>query len=135
MFDLAEPMTEKNVVTIPIAMSGSDDDDNLKLTTKAIAEVKKIKGQNSIPEHYGLRMGVKGGGCSGFTYTLGFDAEPRDTDKILEAEDIRVFVDPKSLFYLMGVELDFTDGLNGRGFTFNNPNATKTCGCGSSFGV
>ncbi len=135
MVDLAEPTLDKQIVTVPIAMSGADDEDNLKLTGKAIEEVKKIKGQNNIPEHYGLRMGVKGGGCSGFTYTLGFDAEPRENDKVLVAEDIRVFVDPKSLFYLMGVELDFTDGLNGRGFTFNNPNATKTCGCGSSFGV
>ncbi len=110
MVDLAEPTLDKQIVTVPIAMSGADDEDNLKLTGKAIEEVKKIKGQNNIPEHYGLRMGVKGGGCSGFTYTLGFDAEPRENDKVLVAEDIRVFVDPKSLFYLMGVELDFTDG-------------------------
>ena len=105
------------------------------LTEKAVAEVKKIMESNSIPETYGLRVGVKGGGCSGLSYTLGFDAEQRDGDKVIEHEGIRLFIDGKSLFYLMGTELDFTDGLNGRGFVFNNPQATKTCGCGSSFGV
>ena len=105
------------------------------LTEKAVAEVRKIMEQNSIPESYGLRVGVKGGGCSGLSYTLGFDADKRDGDKVLEQEGIRMFIDSKSLFYLMGTQLDFTDGLNGRGFVFNNPQATKTCGCGSSFGV
>ncbi len=105
------------------------------LTEKAVSEVKKIMEANSIPESYGLRVGVKGGGCSGLSYTLGFDAEKRDTDKIVEQDGVRMFIDGKSLFYLMGTELDFTDGLNGRGFVFNNPQATKTCGCGSSFGV
>jgi len=84
---------------------------------------------------YGLRVGVKGGGCSGMSYTLGFDATSKELDRIYETQGVKVFVDPKSLFYLMGVTLDYSDGLNGRGFTFNNPNATKTCGCGSSFGV
>ena len=107
----------------------------LGLTERALAEVRKIMEQNSIPETYGLRVGVKGGGCSGLSYTLGFDADKRDGDKLLESNGIRMFVDPKSLFYLMGCEIDFTDGLNGRGFVFNNPNAQKTCGCGSSFGV
>lgn len=105
------------------------------LTTKAVDEVKKIMEQNSIPESYGLRVGVKGGGCSGLSYTLGFDAEKRDADKVLEQDGVRLFIDSKSLFYLMGTELDFTDGLNGRGFVFNNPQAARTCGCGSSFGV
>ncbi len=105
------------------------------LTEKAVAEVRKIMEANSIPESYGLRVGVKGGGCSGLSYTLGFDAEKREGDKVIEQEGIRLFIDSKSLFYLMGTNLDFTDGLNGRGFVFNNPQATKTCGCGSSFGV
>jgi iron-sulfur cluster assembly protein len=107
----------------------------LGLTERAIVEVRKIMEQNTIPESYGLRVGVKGGGCSGLSYTLGFDADQREGDKVLEHQGIRMFVDPKSLFYLMGCEIDFTDGLNGRGFVFNNPNAQKTCGCGSSFGV
>lgn len=107
----------------------------LGLTERAVTEVRKIMEQNTIPETYGLRVGVKGGGCSGLSYQLGFDADQRDGDKVLEVQGIRMFVDQKSLFYLMGVEIDFTDGLNGRGFVFNNPNAQKTCGCGSSFGV
>jgi iron-sulfur cluster assembly protein len=123
------------VETISTGVVGTDAADDVKVTLKAISEIKKIKEQNNIPSEYGLRVGVKGGGCSGLSYTLGFDAESHDNDKILDLQDIRIFVDKKSLFYLMGVELDFTDGLNGRGFTFNNPNATKTCGCGSSFGV
>ena len=107
----------------------------ITLTEKAVKEILSIREENSIPENYALRVGVKGGGCSGLSYSLGFDAEVRDTDDILEINGIRLVVDPKSLFYLAGTELDFTDGLNGRGFVFNNPNAVKTCGCGSSFGV
>ena len=121
--------------TIPIGVTGADENDNIIITQKALNEVKKIKAQNSIPEDYGLRVGVKGGGCSGMSYTLGFDATSKELDRVYETQGVKVFVDPKSLFYLMGVTLDYSDGLNGRGFTFNNPNATNTCGCGSSFGV
>ena len=105
------------------------------ITDKASEEVKRIINENKIPDGYGLRVGVKGGGCSGFTYTLGFDAAPRDADTVVELNGVKLFVDGKSLFYLSGTELDFTDGLNGKGFVFNNPNAAKTCGCGDSFGV
>lgn len=107
----------------------------LTVTDRAKAEIRKIRESNTIPDGYGLRVGVKGGGCSGLSYTLAFDGEKRDDDKVLTYDDISLFVDKKSLFYLMGCEIDFSDGLNGRGFTFSNPNATKTCGCGSSFGV
>lgn len=91
--------------------------------------------ENSIPGEYGLRVGIKGGGCSGLTYTLGFDGEERPGDNIIEKDGVKVYIDMKSNLYLSGTELDFTDGLNGRGFVFNNPNAKRTCGCGSSFGV
>jgi iron-sulfur cluster assembly protein len=110
-------------------------DEEILVTEKAKSEIKKIMEANKIPDTYGLRVGVKGGGCSGLSYSLGFDNETREGDKVLNVEGIRVFVDAKSLFYLSGTHLDFTDGLNGRGFVFNNPNAAKTCGCGSSFGV
>ncbi len=107
----------------------------IKVTEKAAKEILKIKDENNIPGTYGLRVGVKGGGCSGLTYTLGFDTEEKEGDTVIEQNNVKLFVDGKSLFYLSGTELDFTDGLNGRGFVFNNPNATKTCGCGESFGV
>lgn len=106
---------------------------DITVTSKAVKEIKKVMEENNIPKEYGLRVGVKGGGCSGLSYSLGFDPETRDGDTIIEAEDVKLVVDGKSLFYLTGTELDFSDGLNGRGFVFNNPNAVKTCGCGNSF--
>jgi iron-sulfur cluster assembly protein len=105
------------------------------ITSRAAQEIRKIKSDNNIPETHGLRLGIKGGGCSGMSYILAFDERPRQGDAILEQEGLTVFVDPKSLFYLSGTTLDFSDGLNGRGFVFNNPNAVRTCGCGQSFGV
>ncbi|MFA7290099.1 MAG: iron-sulfur cluster insertion protein ErpA [Melioribacteraceae bacterium] len=107
----------------------------IEITDKAVKEVIRIKEENNIPAEHGLRIGVKGGGCSGLTYNLGFDGEIKDTDTVIEKDGVKLFVDPKSLFYITGTVLDFSDGLNGKGFIFNNPNATKTCGCGESFGV
>ncbi len=103
------------------------------LTEKAAEHIGKIKAENNIPAEHGLRVGVKGGGCSGLSYVLGFDAEARPNDKVFTAHGVTIYVDPKSLFYLSGTKLDFQDGLNGKGFVFNNPNAVKSCGCGSSF--
>lgn len=107
----------------------------IQITDKAAAQVKKIMEENKIESNFGLRVGVKGGGCSGLTYQLGFDGEQKEGDTIIEKNGIKLFIDGKSLFYLTGTVLDFSDGLNGKGFVFNNPNATKTCGCGESFGV
>jgi iron-sulfur cluster assembly protein len=109
--------------------------EEIALTQKAADQVRKLKAENSIPESHGLRLGVKGGGCSGLSYVLAFDEKARENDKIMELHGITVFIDPKSLFYLSGTMLDYSDGLNGKGFVFNNPQAAKTCGCGSSFGV
>lgn len=109
--------------------------DEISLTAKAVAEVRRLMSSNNIPEAHGLRVSVKGGGCSGLSYVLGFDEAPKDSDVVLQAEGLRVFVDPKSMFHISGTVLDYSDGLNGKGFVFNNPKAARTCGCGSSFGV
>ncbi len=109
--------------------------EDITITEKAINEVKKIMAENEIPENFSLRVGVKGGGCSGLSYTLGFDSDIKDTDKKLDIDGIDVVVDWKSILYLSGTTIDYTDGLTGKGFVFNNPLAKKTCGCGSSFGV
>ena len=114
-------------------MGETINDAEIKISEKAVKEIRRIMNENKVPEEYGLRVGVKGGGCSGLTYSLGFDAESREGDTIINQDGLKLFVDGKSLFYLMGTVLDFSDGLNGRGFVFNNPNATKTCGCGESF--
>lgn len=107
----------------------------ITITARAAQEIRKIKSDNSIPETHALRLGIKGGGCSGMSYVLAFDEKPREGDNVLEREGLTVYVDSKSLFYLSGTTLDFSEGLNGRGFVFNNPNAARTCGCGNSFGV
>jgi iron-sulfur cluster assembly protein len=132
---MTEVMTMPSLEETTVEQAFADINSEITLTEKAASEVRKIMDANKIPETYGLRVGVKGGGCSGLSYSLGFDSEGRDNDKVLDIDGVRIFVDPKSLFYLSGTQLDFTDGLNGRGFVFNNPNATKTCGCGSSFGA
>lgn len=122
--------SEKNLQSTLI-----EDKIDIDITEKAIKQVKRIKAENSIPEEHALRIGVKGGGCSGMTYQMGFDGEIKDGDSVIEKDNIKLLVDGKSLFYLTGTVLDFSDGLNGKGFVFINPNATKTCGCGESFGV
>lgn len=106
----------------------------IQVTEKAIAEVKKLISQENS-DAAGLRVGVKGGGCSGLSYFLSFEKTPRPDDNVLEFGGVKVFLDPKSALYLKGTQLDFSDGLNGKGFTFTNPNAQRTCGCGSSFSV
>jgi iron-sulfur cluster assembly protein len=109
--------------------------DVVTITARAAQEIKKIKGDNRIPEANALRLGVKGGGCSGMSYVLAFDEAPKERDTVYQIEGLTVYIDPKSQFYLSGTVLDFSGGLNGKGFVFNNPNATRTCGCGNSFGA
>jgi len=106
----------------------------IKATEKAIKEIRRIKSSDPAATDANLRVMVTGGGCSGMSYKLGFDSQPvASNDKVFEFEDVKIIVDPKSYLYLNGTELDFSDGLNGTGFVFNNPNAKRTCGCGSSF--
>lgn len=106
----------------------------LQLSERAASEVKKIIAEQKLEPETVLRVGVTGGGCSGFSYSLGFDKEfDEKTDSRSEQHGITVVVDKKSALYLDGTTVDFYDGLEKRGFTFDNPNATKTCGCGSSF--
>ena len=105
----------------------------ITLTPGAVSQVKQLLSKENKPE-LGLRIGVRSGGCSGFSYVLGFDA-PQEGDKVQELEGIKVLVDTKSAGYLEGTQLDYQDGLQGKGFTFSNPNATKSCGCGESFSV
>lgn len=106
------------------------------LTEKAVTELKKIITDQKLPGKIALRLGVKGGGCSGFSYAMGFDeGAAADDDEVLEIEGIPVYVDKKSLLYLEGMIVDFHEDLMQRGFVFNNPNAAQTCGCGTSFTV
>jgi iron-sulfur cluster assembly protein len=108
----------------------------IQITPKAVTEIKKIQSQDTTATESMLRVMVVGGGCSGMSYKLGFDNQPAAaSDKIFENNGVKVVIDAKSFLYLSGMELDFTDGLNGTGFVFNNPNAKRSCGCGSSFSV
>jgi iron-sulfur cluster assembly protein len=104
------------------------------LTTGAITEIKRLMTVEGFDTTQRLRIGVKGGGCSGMTYILGFD-HPSESDKHFETEDIACIMDKSHEMYLYGMEVDWQDGLNNRGFSFKNPNASTTCGCGTSFGV
>ena len=107
----------------------------LSLTAKAVEMVKHTREQEGMDASYGLRVGVMGGGCSGFQYALDFEPEARPTDLTLAYDGLTVFVDPVSARYLEGVVVDYVLGMQGAGFKFNNPRATGTCGCGSSFAV
>lgn len=106
----------------------------ITLTDGAKNEVKKLMSQQELGPDFGLRVGVEGGGCSGMNYVLGFD-QKKDGDTEYDIDGIRVFMHKAHGLYLAGMEVDFQQGLNARGFVFNNPNAASTCGCGTSFSV
>ncbi len=107
----------------------------LNITSKAVKMVKVTRETENLDVASGLRVAVRGGGCSGFEYALDFELEPRDTDWVHEFDGLRVFVDPVSARYLTGTEIDYLLGPTGSGFKFSNPKATGSCGCGSSFSV
>lgn len=104
----------------------------ISLTAGALNALHRIRREEGIPDDHFLRIGVKGGGCSGFTYVLGFDVR-KENDEVFEVGGMPVVMQKAHQLYLLGIEIDWSDGLNNRGFVFNNPNATDTCGCGTSF--
>ncbi len=114
-------MSETTVTKAPISF-----------TAGAVKQLKILFDEKRVPEGYGLRVGIKGGGCSGFTYILGFDNK-KDEDEIYVIDGFTVYMEKAHGLYLIGMEVDWLDGLNNRGFVFNNPNASETCGCGTSF--
>ena len=107
----------------------------VQISEKAAEKIKYFAARDGIEGGVGVRVAVKGGGCSGLTYDLDITSEELPTDKIVEQHGVKVMVDKKSYIFLAGTELDYSGGLNGKGFVFNNPNAKKACGCGTSFSV
>ncbi|MDA0714545.1 MAG: iron-sulfur cluster assembly accessory protein [Bacteroidetes bacterium] len=107
----------------------------IKVRDNAREQVMKLLANEGAPEGSFVRVGVKGGGCSGLMYKMDFDQDLKEDDKVFEDNGVKVVVDKKSFLYLVGTELDFSGGLNGKGFQFINPNANRTCGCGESFSI
>ena len=106
----------------------------LQVTERAIKRIRMAMAKEGVsPQEGGLRLGVMGGGCSGLSYSIKFDTQPRERDRIYEFDGVRVFVDPKSFLYLHGMTLDYEESLMRQGFNFINPNSSHSCGCGSSF--
>ena len=107
----------------------------IQVTPAAGREIARLIESEGAPEAGGLRLLVKGGGCSGMLYDMKIVGAPEEKDKVFEVEGVRVFIDPKSYLFLQGIVVDFKESLMGRGFVFENPNATNSCGCGTSFSV
>jgi iron-sulfur cluster assembly accessory protein len=116
----------------PASPADTGMDNPVSLTAKAIEMVKDAMEREGLHE-YGIRVGVMGGGCAGFQYSMDFEKEPREGDVAFVQEGVKLYIDPMSSMYLQGVTIDYVVGLQGAGFKFNNPNARTTCGCGSSF--
>ncbi|HUA97556.1 MAG TPA: iron-sulfur cluster assembly accessory protein [Terracidiphilus sp.] len=110
--------------------------DGILVTASAAEQIRTVLSKEGVSAaEGGLRLGVKGGGCSGLSYAMQVEARPRETDRIFEFDGVRVFIDPKSFVYLHGITLDYESTLIRQGFNFINPNSTRSCGCGSSFSV
>jgi len=107
----------------------------ISVTDKAKERITLLRQEEKRGDNENIRVSVKGGGCSGLMYDLGFDAEIKPVDQVFEDKGIKIVTDLKSFLYLVNTELDFSDGLNGKGFNFVNPNASRSCGCGESFAV
>jgi len=129
-------MTTMTTVNIdnPVQAPAQPQAKGIQVTDKALARIRTAMAKENIsPAEGGLRLGVQGGGCSGLSYNIRFDSQPRERDRVFQYEDVRVFVDPKSFIYLHGMILDYEESLMHQGFVFQNPNAKKSCGCGTSF--
>jgi iron-sulfur cluster assembly accessory protein len=120
------------ITQTPVTPADTGMDNPVSLTAKAIEMVKDAMEREGLHE-YGIRVGVMGGGCAGFQYSMDFEKEPREGDVAFVQEGVKLYIDPMSSMYLQGVTIDYVVGLQGAGFKFNNPNARTTCGCGSSF--
>ncbi len=132
---LVDGDTEEEEQTAQAAPKDVDvEHDPVTLTERAARQINEIKQNEDLDDELYLRVAVEGGGCSGLSYKLGFDIKT-DEDEILESQGMEIVVDPKHLMYLEGILIDYPDGLDARGFTFDNPNASESCGCGSSFAV
>lgn len=107
----------------------------ITVTEKAVKKIQQLRDEAGIGEQFGLRVSVQGGGCSGLSYKLDFDDTEQPGDQIFSDKGVKLLVNLKSYLYLAGTELDYSDGLDGKGFHFVNPNASRTCGCGESFSV
>ncbi|MEX0769428.1 MAG: iron-sulfur cluster assembly accessory protein [Balneolaceae bacterium] len=113
---------------------GSVSSQPVNLTSRAARQVRKIRENEDLEEELYLRVAVEGGGCAGLNYKLGFDFKTEE-DRLFESEGIEIVIDTNHLMYLDGIQIDYPDGLDARGFTFDNPNASESCGCGTSFAV
>jgi iron-sulfur cluster assembly protein len=107
----------------------------IQVTATAVEKIRKLFAQHGVQEEGGLRLGVQGGGCSGYSYLFRVEPKQRSKDNVYEFDGVRIFIDPKSLVYLDGVTLDYRESLIHSGFVFDNPNAKKSCGCGTSFSM
>jgi iron-sulfur cluster assembly accessory protein len=125
----------EQVQSQPVESAPPQEDFPITLTKKAADMVKITRDQEGIDPSHGLRIAVRGGGCSGFEYALDFESEARDNDWVYEQSGLTIYVDAVSARYLQGTNIDYVLGSTGAGFKFNNPNASGTCGCGSSFAV
>lgn len=129
-------MEQMNAATdVQVADGSTVSQPAVELSPTAVARVKVLMQREKRPQSGGLRVSVVGGGCSGLQYSLGLEDGPTDEDSVYAFDGVRVFVDPTSAPYLAGIRIDYVDGLHGAGFKFVNPNADRTCGCGSSFSV
>ncbi|MGC9292826.1 MAG: HesB/IscA family protein [Acidobacteriaceae bacterium] len=134
--DTEEAKTLDNALDLlhPIPAQDAAVQKDIQVTERAVRRIRAVLAKEGVsPEQGGMRLGVQGGGCSGLSYSIRFDTQPRERDRVYEFDGVRVFVDPKSYIYLHGMTVDYEETLMRQGFNFINPNTTKSCGCGTSF--